>query len=74
MTRTVLTALRERYKKGKIVECISMDGEPRMTGQRGTVQFVDDAGQVHVAWNNGSSLALIPEADEFRIVGGCEND
>jgi hypothetical protein len=27
---------------------------------------VDDIGQIHVKWHNGSSLALVPEEDSFR--------
>lgn len=35
-------------------------------GLKGTVEFVDDAGQIHVAWENGVSLALIPNKDRYR--------
>lgn len=38
-------------------------------GTFGTVLFVDDIGQVHVDWDNGSSLALIPGVDNFERVG-----
>jgi hypothetical protein len=27
---------------------------------------VDDAGQIHVRWDTGSGLAVIPGVDEFR--------
>ena len=37
-------------------------------GNRGTVDFVDDAGQIHMKWETGSSLAIIPGVDVFRIV------
>ena len=39
---------------------------PVPSGTRGTVRYVDDAGQVGVAWDNGSSLSLIPNVDCFR--------
>lgn len=40
----------------------------RMVGVYGTVEFVDDACQLHVKWDNGSTLALNPECDEFTIL------
>lgn len=63
--------IKEKYRKylGKTVELIFMD-DPQAppVGTRGKVVFVDDAGQIHVKWDNGSSLALIPEVDKFKIV------
>ena len=40
----------------------------RMVGVCGTVESIDDAGQLHVKWDNGSTLALNPECDEFTIL------
>lgn len=40
----------------------------RMKGVCGTVESVDDACQLHVKWDNGSTLALNPEIDEFTIL------
>ena len=37
-------------------------------GDQGTVQMVDDAGTVHVKWDSGSTLGLIPGEDRFRRV------
>lgn len=62
---------KEKYKSylGKTVELISMDdSQAPPQGTRGKVVFVDDAGQVHVKWENGSSLALIPGVDKFKVV------
>lgn len=36
-------------------------------GLKGKVDMVDDAGQIHVNWENGSSLALVPGVDSFHI-------
>ena len=41
---------------------------PIAPGTKGTVDFVDDTGQIHVIWENGVGLALVPEADEFKKI------
>lgn len=33
--------------------------------------FVDDIGNVHVKWQNGSSLAVIPDVDSVAILTEC---
>lgn len=37
-------------------------------GDRGTVLSVDSTGTVHVRWDSGSTLGLIPGEDRWRIV------
>lgn len=37
-------------------------------GQRGTVTFVDAFGTVHVYWDDGHSLGLIPGVDEWETI------
>jgi len=36
-------------------------------GTKGIIQNVDDAGQIHVKWENGSTLALVPETDKYKL-------
>lgn len=61
--------IRKMYRKGMRVKLISMKGESQMkAGIKGTVQLVDDAGQIHVKWENGSGLALNLECDEFEVI------
>ena len=61
--------VRSEYPRGTLVELKHMEGEPLMKeGLRGTVEHVDDVGQIHVRWNNGSSLALNLDFDEFSVV------
>jgi len=38
-------------------------------GDQGTVQSVDDSGTVHVVWDSGENLGMVPEAgDEIKLV------
>ena len=39
---------------------------PVPSGTRGTVDYVDDMGQIHMRWDNGRTLALVPGEDSFR--------
>ena len=59
---------RSSYLPGtRIVLSIMNDPfSPVEPGMRGTVRYVDDAGQVGVVWDNGRSLSLIPGVDNFR--------
>ena len=56
--------------KGKRIELVSTsDPYTKLKpGDRGTVQFIDDIGTVHVAWDNGSTLGLVPGEDQFRLL------
>jgi len=37
-------------------------------GDKGSVDFIDDAGTIHVKWDNGSMLGLIPGEDKFSFL------
>lgn len=56
--------------KGDRVEFIaSSDPFTRLqSGDRGTVRFVDDLGTVHVDWDSGSGLGMVPGEDSFRVL------
>ena len=61
--------LKETYIPGMRIEHFEMEGEPQMpNGLQGTVRFVDDIGQVHMRWDNGSTLALHVNEDSFKIL------
>ena len=61
-----INTLKRDYPAGTKVKLICMKDEDQMpSGLIGIVQFVDDIGQIHVAWENGSSLAINPDVDEF---------
>lgn len=66
-SREKVKELRGRFTKGSKIRCIRMVDEPRMTGADGIIDYVNDAGQVHVNWGGGSSLALNPEIDDYYL-------
>ena len=68
-SREQIAVLRERYPRGSRVELLGMD-DPQAppTGTMGEVMGIDDAGQLLVRWETGSSLSLIPGVDFFRIM------
>ena len=41
---------------------------PVQPGALGSVHMVDDCGQIHMEWDNGRTLALIPGVDDFVII------
>lgn len=54
---------------GKRVKLISMnDPYPIPSGTLGTIVRVDDMSNIHVHWDNGSSLSLLPDEDQFEIL------
>lgn len=55
------------YPVGTRIELISMDDPfaPVPSGTKGTVRFVDDCGTLHMEWDNGRTLGLIPGVDSF---------
>ena len=59
---------REQYPPGTRIELLGMEDpfSPIAPGTRGTVDHVDDAGQLHMRWDNGRTLAVIPGEDSFR--------
>lgn len=67
LTKQQIKEIRENYPPGTRIELIHMDDQYAVpAGTRGSVNYVDDAGQIHVAWDNGRSLAIVPQVDNFR--------
>ena len=51
----------------ELVDC--SDPYTKLTpGSKGTVSLVDSMGTVHVAWDSGSNLGLIPGEDSWRVL------
>lgn len=63
-----LASLRKAYTSGIRVELVRMD-DPFTTlrpGDKGTVAAVDDAGTIHVNWDDGSTLGVAFGEDSCR--------
>lgn len=66
MQKDLIRMYKEKYVKGTRVKIINMEGERNVPrGTEGTVKLVDDIGQIHVNWDNGSTLAIVPEVDKW---------
>jgi len=62
--------IREQYPPGTRLRLESMDDphHPVPPGTEGFVDFVDDIGQIHMKWDNGRTLALVPGVDRFSVI------
>lgn len=61
--------IKERYPVGTRIQLDFMDDPQAIApGTKGTVRLVDDAAQIHVNWDNGRSLAVIPGEDSFHKI------
>ena len=68
-SKAEIERLRRQYLEGTKVELVSMnDKQAPPAGTVGRVWGVDDAGSILVHWSNGSSLNLLPDVDEFRVI------
>ena len=70
MERKMVDFIKEQYPPGTRIRLNSMDDPyaPILPGTEGEVDFVDDAGQLNMKWDNGRSLALIPGEDSFTVL------
>ena len=69
-TREQIEVLKALYPAGTRIELFSME-DPYSNfpaGTKGSVAFVDDMGTIHMKWDNGSSLGIIPGVDSFRKI------
>lgn len=65
-----IEAYRKTYPAGTRVELVKMDDPytKLCPGDRGRVFCIDDAGGIHINWDNGSSLAAIIGEDIIRKI------
>lgn len=61
--------VQNRKLMGKRIRCDKMnDPYPVPSGTEGTISHVDDVGTIHVIWDNGSMLGLVPNEDSYTIL------
>lgn len=65
-----IASIKKKYPAGTRIKLINMDDpwNPVEPGTEGTVELVDDIGQIHMKWDNGRTLALVPGQDDFEII------
>ena len=70
MERKMVKFIKEQYPPGTRIRLNSMNDpySPVPAGTEGIVDLVDDAGQIHMKWNNGRTLPLIPGEDSFTVL------
>ena len=56
--------------RGKRIRLIEMpeDPNPIQSGTEGTILYVDDAGTIHVLWDDGRKLGVIKGVDKYEIL------
>ena len=69
LTANAIAQIKQNYPPGTRIQLIYMEDNWAVpSGTRGTVECVDDQGQIHPKWDNGRSLAIVPQVDQFRKV------
>ena len=69
-TREQVRRIKEQYPPGTRIRLGNMVEEKHAppSGTEGTVQWVDDQGQLGMKWDNGQTLSLIPGEDSFSVI------
>lgn len=70
MTKKKVFRKLHKELKGKRLRLIQMNNEPNPVspGTEGTIYGVDDAGTIHLNWDDGSLLGVIIDTDQFIIL------
>ena len=70
MNQEQVEQLRKLYPKGTRIQIHEMkdDYRPVPRGTYGTVKSVDDAGTIHMSWDNGQGLGIVAGEDDFTVV------
>ena len=62
--------MREQFPPGTRIRLTEMKDPyaPVPPGTEGTLDHIDDACQLHMTWDNGRTLALLPGIDRFSVI------
>lgn len=52
----------------RIILDADMNGERYYAGDTGTVVHIDDLGTLHMCWDKGGSLGVIPGEDSYHVI------
>ena len=75
-SREEVEKIKKKYPIGTRIQLDHMDDKwPVLDGTCGTVEYIDDNGQIHVNWETSSSLALDVDVDvdKFHKIGAMIN-
>ena len=70
MDRKMVKFMQEQYPPGTRIRLNFMNDPyaPITPGTEGIVDVVDDAGSIHMKWDNGRTLAIVPGEDSFTVL------
>ena len=70
MDRKMVNFIKEQYSPGTRIRLNSMEDPyaPVAPGTEGEVDFVDDIGTIHMKWENGRALGIVPGEDSFSVL------
>lgn len=67
--------IEKKYPIGTRIKLLYMEDEYGVpAGTEGTVDFIDDEGQIHMKWDNGQGLALVEGIDRFKVIKDLERE
>jgi hypothetical protein len=69
-SKNCVEEIKNAFPEGAEVELVFMDDAYRTMpkGLKGKVSFVDGIGTIHVAWENGSGLGVVWNADVVKNI------
>ena len=70
MDRKMVNFIKKQYPPGTRIRLNSMEDPyaPVAPGTEGEVDFVDDIGTIHMKWDNGRALGIVPGEDSFSVL------